>query len=720
VVRLWDVQTGKLDYERKGHAIRVHTVAFAPDGRSFASVGGNVRVWKTDTGEELRNFSEPPNYRDGDSQGLAFSPDGALLASSFRENIYIWHLQGEGAPLIIVNAQSPIVTSVVFADNRILVSGGHSSVCWWDISSGKRIRKLQAVDEHGGSLALAADRMVLGAIYGSKIFIWDNSTGKRSQVIEHRNFSGYGARRLAMSPDGDLVAAGGDDCTVHIWKTVSGTPVSCFLDSHTDRILSACFSPTGRYALMGSDDGSARLWDATTSQLIRAIPLDTKLHCGGVRAVYSPDGKKIAVGGWTDSPNARFVGLCRILDSKTGKDVIVQSLPHRITGLAFSPDGRCLVLARWDLDQRQSRIHLWDFSANASPVPLTAQMVSATEISRLLYLPDSNILASVENRRLKFYDIDARNSRSPLIRPQAALHEAAFSANGKIGFTSGFWSDLLSLWDLTRGEELSRITVKKTGINVVALSPDGRLAASSSPGFTRTDQDFDDASVHVWETLTGGKVLPFHLPGANVTELAFSAEGRFLISGLNNGTALIWGVMQKSTKNSSTSAQDEAWQALASPDPSKALAAVCSLVATPETTIPLLMERLRPAPEINKDRVQSFIASLESNRFAVRQAATKELASIAEKAPDMLRLALAKKPSLEVKTRLEKLLVGGRMVRSPARLRALRANQVLEGIGSNEARQFLKELARGFPAARETQDAAESLQRLEKRTLDRE
>jgi hypothetical protein len=97
----------------------------------------------------------------------------------------------------------------------------------------------------------------------------------------------------------------------------------------------------------------------------------------------------------------------------------------------------------------------------------------------------------------------------------------------------------------------------------------------------------------------------------------------------------------------------------------------------------------------------------------VRDKATRELESLGEVAGPVLQGALRGQPSLEVRRRVERLLeLLHEQLPTEERLRALRALQVLEHIGTPEARQVLESLAKGAPAARLTREAVASLKRL--------
>jgi hypothetical protein len=107
------------------------------------------------------------------------------------------------------------------------------------------------------------------------------------------------------------------------------------------------------------------------------------------------------------------------------------------------------------------------------------------------------------------------------------------------------------------------------------------------------------------------------------------------------------------------------------------------------------------------------IAALEDDRYAAREAAAKELAALEFKAEAGLVAVLEGKPRLEFRKRAEGLLARLRQLPVPVeQLRQIRAVQVLEQIGSPEARQVLAALAGGGPGARLTREAKASLERL--------
>jgi WD40 repeat protein len=702
---LWDVETGKLVFKKKGHDDRVTALAFSPDGLQIASAGGNICVWNSKTGAEIRNLPSPLRFGPGDSQGVAFSPDGKLLAGSYREQIHVWDVTRGNTKVVIPKAHLPIVTSLVFSDDKNLISGGHSTVCTWDVATGKQVRELKAGNGHGGSLALSGGGKILSAAYWNKIRVWNNHTGESMRVIaDYRNAFGPHAHNLAITRDGATLAAAAEDHVVRVWDIVTGKQALVFPESHTGRINTLASSPDAKYVLTAADR-SIRLWDATNGKHVRSFAFESANQIGGMVAAYSPDGKTIAAGCYDDSPKNRFAGACRVWDAATGKELRKQGFPNRVTKLAFSSDGKTLALVT---EEDKATIFVWDLGADKEPVSLTSDL---RDVDWLSFLPDGKTLAVIELGQLHFWDVEAKKQKANAILAGAALNSAAFSVDGKIVVIGEAHGGELVVRDVATGSELRRFEAVNTLGSMVALSLDGRILASAPIPRTFVNYKFDP-SIRLWEMATGREIRKIHPGNSKVTTLTFSPGTRTLISGMQNGTALIWNVKPTNTKAISPRELGTLWSDLAGADAGKAYDAIGALAAAPGTSVPFLMDRLKPSPELPAARIRALIADLDSGEFRVREAAYKELEKLEEKATGMLREALAKNPVVEVRRRIESLIAVARTVRSPETVRRLRAIQVLEDIGSDDARHIIETLATGFPHARETADALATLKRL--------
>jgi hypothetical protein len=158
---------------------------------------------------------------------------------------------------------------------------------------------------------------------------------------------------------------------------------------------------------------------------------------------------------------------------------------------------------------------------------------------------------------------------------------------------------------------------------------------------------------------------------------------------------------------------DTLWADLAGEDAGKALKAVLGLVGDPKRAVPALAERLKPAAPIDPQKLEQWVAELESDKFAVRQEASANLVKAGEQVVPALQKVLASQPTIETRKRVEGLLdklTGG--VLTAEQLQFVRAVEALERMGTAEAREVLRGLAGGAAGALPTREARAALDRM--------
>ena len=285
------------------------------------------------------------------------------------------------------------------------------------------------------------------------------------------------------------------------------------------------------------------------------------------------------------------------------------------------------------------------------------------------------------------------------------LASLSLSADGKL-LAWGESKGTLCLWDVAAARLIDRFVV---GADAAAFSPDGRLLVTVS------------RDVILWELATRKEVRRYRGHRGQIRTLAFSPDGRRLVSGSDDTTALIWDVTglgrerQENRGRLSGKDRDALFDDLASVDASRGQRAVWTLAAASDQAVRDCRERVRPESLVTPARIEQLIKDLDSDRFDVRDEATRGLERLEARAEASLRKALAGRPSAEVRHRAEGLLETLSAGVAPSTLRAIRAVAVLEYVGTPDAREVLEYMTKGAPEARLTREAKAALERLIRR-----
>ncbi|HKP72269.1 MAG TPA: hypothetical protein VJT82_04980, partial [Pyrinomonadaceae bacterium] len=202
----------------KGHSDSVTSVAFSPDGKTFAtaSVDGTVLLW-----DSLKRAD--PLKPDWGAHpvtlvtSVAFSADGKTLAvvagdAAGRNTVRLWD------------------TSAPQKEPAIL--GGHASTL--------------------NSVAFSPDARTLAAAGDDAVWVWNLSAPSSAPLA----FKGHSkmVRAVAFSPDGRTLASGSNDNTVRLWNTSAPASAPVVLSGHTQPVLSLSFSYDGKTLASSGDD----------------------------------------------------------------------------------------------------------------------------------------------------------------------------------------------------------------------------------------------------------------------------------------------------------------------------------------------------------------------------------------------------------------------------------------------------------------------------------
>ena len=685
-IHLWDVAKGKDNLEMMG--LPLACLAFSPDGKLLAcgcgvsttSSGARQMVFEVKTGKPIKEWTGFDF-----ATAIAFSPDGRFLISSNDNETLRWDM-ASGKALGWPGGKGFALSR----DGKTSVSRWADLLQLWDVDSGKPTRQLSLDFWKFHSLAFSLDgKMVATAQDDWKIWLWNAATGKIIRKLDVN----IAASCLAFSADGKKLAAAGNH-VIRIWDVDSGKEISpaSTRHGHGGPLTSLSLSPDGKTVATSSDDGTLRCWETGSGKQ----RLQVAGHGGKAlyACVFSADGKSVWSAGWDNA--------LRLWDLASQKEL--RSLSRDLSvfnGIAFSADGKMAAIGTGSKD---GTVFLWDLPAGKRFARYDGWRATA-------FAPDSPwFIHQGPDGELHLCDL----SRGRLVRrfskqePGIDQRPVAFSADGRTLATVERSGGAIGIWEMATAKQ--RLSVTWTTLVPVpsfAFSPDGRYLAVAA-GKTIELCDLATGKTHRW--------LKGHV--GDVIGVAFSHDGRMLASASSDTTALIWDVAPRGKRTVQAIADnrvEQLWEDLARPNAAAAYKAMWLLTDAPDQAVDLFKRRCRPVPAVPVER---WIAQLDDKVFAVREKATAELASHGEQAEMALRQVRLKSPSLEVNRRIDRLLAQYASTEwrfSADSLRTIRCIEVLERIGTAEARAVLKNLTQGAPAAWATREAHASLRRLAKR-----
>jgi WD40 repeat protein len=453
-------------------------------------------------GTSMRHGAEVNALVVGDE--VAFAADGGQPGTAVA-----WDLATGDARVTVKSTTYGLVGCAVADDGKGFAIDGYDNRAWVYNRDGKR---LHAFTTRGTPRALAFSPD------GRWLLVGDDRTprlfplagGEPRALKGHRSFVSV----AAWSPDGGWVATAAGDAQIKlqnvakakVYATISGyANVLAFLRDGT-QLLHAGF-------------GGAAIVDVPTGELVR------KLDFGAFACVaISRDGKRVALRATSDQ---RAV---KVVDLESGAKLFERAFDP-IRHAVLDRTGERLVVARAAQLAQGTSLEVWSVAANERLLPKgeghEGGVVGLEVRGRVA-------VSASADRSIKIWDLEMGREVETLLGT-AELHTLAVAPDARVAVTTrsyGRESATIERWDLAKLTPSGAIDTADLGnARALAISPDGRTAAAS---FVRRAALFDLA--------TGERRAVLEKHKAQVDAIAFSHDGRYVVTGAADHLVKVWRV----------------------------------------------------------------------------------------------------------------------------------------------------------------------------------
>ena len=484
---------------------------------------------------------------------MAFSPDGSQLAVACSIGIWLYNIN-TGTEDAFLKGHSELVTSVAYSpDGKTLASGSSDwTIRLWDVGNRKHIKTLGAHKGPVNTVTYSLDGKTLASGGNDGIRLWNVEGWEHRHIFRGRLAS---VTSLVYSPDGKTLTSGCRDGRIHLWDALSGGHNKTIIghkrivnpETYSRYISSLKYSPDGT-TLASWSNGELLLYDPISKKSMQPV--------NGYRfpvysLAFSLNGNTIAIGGQD--------GAINLWD--TANLTHKRSLPghtDKVTSVVYSPKGNIYASASLD-----GTIRLW---GAVSKLPKRLFAGHTRYVACVVYSPDGRTLASAGmNGDVHLWDVETGKYIQTLSEPAdmenppevikghswrssfaKMVTSLAYSPDGKT-LACGSMDNKIRMWDANNGRFIRMLDPHidevhpfvqmddirhQHSVRSLAYSPDGKTLVSGSK----------NGKIRLWNPKRGWHLQTLAEPKSAVTSISFAPDGKTFVSNGNHNIVRMWDV----------------------------------------------------------------------------------------------------------------------------------------------------------------------------------
>ncbi|KIX98572.1 uncharacterized protein Z520_05873 [Fonsecaea multimorphosa CBS 102226] len=489
-----------------GTVYRQGNLVFTPDGNSLLSpVGNRVTVFNL---TKNTSYTFPFAHRKNITH-LDLSPDGSLLLTIDEDGRAILSIFPRRVAIYHFSFKSP-VTSLAFApDGRHFVVG-----------LGRKIQAWRTPSTPGGN----AD--------GDLEF---------APFILHREYGGHfdDVRHLHWSGDSRFFLSASKDLTARIWSL---DPEEGFeptvLSGHRQQVKGVWFSADQESIFTVSEDGALFRWEYSVSQQAEndesIEPLDERWRI--VQRDYFMQNAKLKCASYHPSTNLLTVcfdnGLFSLYETPSFSNIHSLSMASSpISAVTINSTGEWLAFG----SSKTGQLLVWEYASESNILKQSSHLDTMTTLT---YSPDSSrIITGADDGLIKVWDVSSGFHIATFSEHNSAVTASAYSKRGNILFTSSLDGSVRA-WDMLRYRNFRTFTApQRLSFSCLAIDPSAEVVCAAS---------HDSFDIYLWSVQTGALLDQLAGHEGPISTLAFTPDGRHLVSGSWDHTIRVWSVFDRS------------------------------------------------------------------------------------------------------------------------------------------------------------------------------